>query len=262
MEIINIEFYYKFLIIYLIMSSIHFVGGEKGGVGKSFFAKTLVQWHLDNNVPLLVYEGDRSNPDVMRCYKSTITCKAAIYSEGERYEDKANDVYNSAIKKRVVVNLPAQVMKPVSDWIFNNELFEIAQEDGVKFYQWFVSDGGYDSINLFKKTLSTFSDGMTHLFVQNYGRTDDWSGIEDDEELQEMMENYNVMVLGFPKLIGAADRNRIDRESLTFGTAREWKKFGSISRQRVKRFLREAYEEIEATNVLMEESFEGREENS
>ena len=238
------------------MSAIILAAGEKGGAGKSFLAKTLTQWHLDNDIPLMGFEADRSNPDYLRCYKSVLKIQPAIFSEGEKYEDKANVIYNAAIKKRVLVNLPAQVMKPVSNWILGNELFEIAQEDDISFQHWFVSDGGYDSINLFKKSLELFGHNMTHLFVKNAGRCDDWSGVEEDEELQTLFAEFNVIIVEFPKLIGTAGRNQIDRESLSFGKAREWKKFNSISRQRVKRFLREAYAAFDATGILASESEE------
>jgi hypothetical protein len=60
--------------------------------------------------------------------------------------------------------------------------------------------------------------------------------------LQSLMAQYQVRVIDFPKFIGNADRNAIDAASLSFGKAREYEQFGSIGRQRVKRFLREAYE--------------------
>jgi hypothetical protein len=64
------------------------------------------------------------------------------------------------------------------------------------------------------------------------------------------MAQYEVRVIDFPKFIGNADRNAIDAASLSFGEAREYERFGSIGRQRVKRFLREAYEAFDAAGVF------------
>ena len=38
------------------MPTIHFIDGEKGGVGKSFVARTMIQYGLDKNLPLAAVE--------------------------------------------------------------------------------------------------------------------------------------------------------------------------------------------------------------
>jgi hypothetical protein len=233
----------------LACNELYFFGGEKGGVGKSFVCRTAIQYHLDYEIPFTPFEADRSNPDVSRIYQSS-NCKLAVFSEGEKYEDAANAIYNAALKKRVLVNLPAQVLVPMRAWIEKNELFAIAEEDGIVFHHIFVSDGGYDSLSLFKRSLDYFGDFMPHVFVKNFGRCDDWAGFEEDDNLQQRIQECNVTVIEFPKFIGTADRNRIDAESLTFGKARELKKFGSISRQRVKSFLRSSYQAFEEAGVF------------
>jgi hypothetical protein len=233
---------------------IHLVGGEKGGVGKSFVCRALVQYFLDlpSSPPFVVFDTDRSNPDVLRTYQGSVSCKVAIFSEGERYEDTANAIYNAAQNKSVIVNLPAQVFIPVKQWIEANELLTIAPDDNIHFIHWFVSDGGFDSFKLLEKSLTAFGKAIPHILVKNFGRNDDWSSVEEDAHLQELLHQFQVRIIDFPKFIGAADRNRIDAESFSFGKAREHKKFGSIARQRVKRFLREAYTAFESAGVLDE----------
>jgi hypothetical protein len=148
------------------------------------------------------------------------------------------------------VNLPAQVFIPVKEWFERNELLSIAPDDGVKFFYWFVCDGGYDSLKLLGKSLEFFKSDVPHILVKNWGKCDDWEPLENDEYLQSLMAQYEVRVIDFPKFIGNADRNAIDAASLSFGEAREYERFGSISRQRVKRFLREAYEAFDAAGVF------------
>lgn len=43
------------------MSHIHFVGGEKGGVGKSVVARLLAQRFIDRSVAFAAIDGDRSS---------------------------------------------------------------------------------------------------------------------------------------------------------------------------------------------------------
>jgi MinD superfamily P-loop ATPase len=44
------------------MATIHFIDGEKGGVGKSLFARVMVQYCLDKQLPYVLVEADQSNP--------------------------------------------------------------------------------------------------------------------------------------------------------------------------------------------------------
>jgi hypothetical protein len=218
------------------MAAIHFFGGEKGGAGKSFVCRTAIQYHIDRGIPITVFDTDRSNPDVRRIF-SDLSCKVAVFSEGEKYEDTANAIYNAALTERVLVNLPAQVFIPVKDWFEKNGLFEIALSDGVKFFYWFVCDGGYDSLKLLGRSLEYFQFRVPHILVKNGGKCDDWESLDKDDSLQALMAQYQVKVILFPKFIGNADRNQIDAQSWTFGQAKESSEFGSISRNRVKRFL-------------------------
>lgn len=41
------------------MASIHFVGGEKGGVGKSVAARVLAQYLIEREIPFLGFDTDR-----------------------------------------------------------------------------------------------------------------------------------------------------------------------------------------------------------
>ena len=45
------------------MSHIHFVGGEKGGVGKSLTARLLAQYFIDRNMPIVGFDTDRSHAE-------------------------------------------------------------------------------------------------------------------------------------------------------------------------------------------------------
>ena len=83
------------------MAEIFLFSGEKGGVGKSFVCRTAVQYHLDQGVSFVLFETDRSNPDVKRIYGQATGRRVSVFSEGEKYEDAANSIYNAALASRV-----------------------------------------------------------------------------------------------------------------------------------------------------------------
>ena len=51
------------------MSNIHFMGGEKGGVGKSLMARVLAQYFIDHEIPFLGFDTDRSHGALLRFYR-------------------------------------------------------------------------------------------------------------------------------------------------------------------------------------------------
>jgi len=51
------------------MSTIHLIGGEKGGVGKSVVARLLAQYMIDHEIPFIGFDTDRS---MVRCCVFTL----------------------------------------------------------------------------------------------------------------------------------------------------------------------------------------------
>ena len=52
------------------MSSLNFIGGEKGGVGKSVVARVLAQYFIDSQQPFTGFDTDRSHTTFTRFYQS------------------------------------------------------------------------------------------------------------------------------------------------------------------------------------------------
>jgi CO dehydrogenase nickel-insertion accessory protein CooC1 len=66
--------------------TIFYVGGGKGGVGKSMVALTLIQYLIDkfsDSKTVHLVETDESNPDVGRVYKGKIPMTPVILDENE-----------------------------------------------------------------------------------------------------------------------------------------------------------------------------------
>ena len=52
------------------MTRIHFIGGEKGGVGKSVVSRVLSQYFIDREIPFLGFDTDRSHGSLLRFRRS------------------------------------------------------------------------------------------------------------------------------------------------------------------------------------------------
>lgn len=233
------------------MSVIHLIDGEKGGVGKSFVARTMIQYGLDRDLPFVAVETDRSNPDVAGVYQDI--CKFAVFSENEKQADKADRIFEMATSKPVIVSLPSQVNRSVKAWIERNKLFELSNEYGVSFCKWFVTNGEYDSIKLFLASLYSYENNMTHILVRNMGLCDEWSQVDEDSSLQKLITKYKVKVIDFPKL-AHRERYVINKQQLRLDDARDYQELGILGKQRVVNFLKAAYASFDSAGVWQEES--------
>ena len=154
------------------MQQIHLIDGEKGGVGKSLFARVLVEYCLWKGLEFKLVDADRTNPDVGHIYQSihpTLTCygnsndkgdseelKPIFFSEDEKKSYETDRIFEMAMSVSVIVNLPANVYPLVTDWIEKNDLLSLGEKHGVNICKWFICNGGYDSIRLFMDSPETF----------------------------------------------------------------------------------------------------------
>lgn len=228
------------------MAVINLIDGEKGGVGKSWVARTMIQYFIDKAIPYVSIEADRSNPTVMNIYSDS---KPAFFSENEKFSDVPDSIFDHAIKKTVVVNLPAQAHRAVSDWIKTKGLLELGKIHNVSFIKWFISDGEDDSIELFIESLEHYKDSIPHVFVKNFGRCDDWAYFVSNELGKKAIAKYKVKVIDFPKL-GDGRRIEINAKKLTFEAASNYDQFTIIGRNQVKTYLRNAYEAFDSTGLF------------
>ena len=230
------------------MPRIHLIDGEKGGVGKSLFTRVMVQYAIDNKLEHTLVDADITNQDVKRFYNYAVD---AEFSEALNKGDKADIIFELARKKFVIVNLPANVFPKVKSWIKNGRLLEVADKYGVDICKWFICDGGFESIDLFKKSLNLYKDKMLHVFVKNLGKTDDWSFLDDNSKHKELCKKYEktLKVIKFP-LLYPGDRYFIDSNQFRFDAAEIEEVMPIMSQQRLSTFLQESHQAIESTQLV------------
>ncbi len=67
-------------------------------MGKSLFARVMVQYCRDRQLAYVLVEADRSNPDVGEVYSEG--CEQAVFSEAERKAYDADRIFDLAIASR------------------------------------------------------------------------------------------------------------------------------------------------------------------
>jgi hypothetical protein len=227
-------------------TKIHIIDGEKGGAGKSFVSRALIEYCAFSELNMAIVDADTSNQDIAKLYDGV---ESAFFSDDEKQVKYADKIFYLAFERSVIVNLPAQVYTNVTNWITRNNLIDLGKEHSISFIKWFVCTGSVDSVNFFLKSLNDLGNDVTHIFVRNLGLCDDWKYIDSMPEFEAAQAKYKFMIIDFPKF-SFWERNTIDRLGITFEQALLHPELKVVSRQRVKNSLREAYTAFNLTRLL------------
>lgn len=195
------------------MSRIHFIGGEKGGVGKSVVARVLAQWFIDRSLPFAAVDADRSHGALKRYYADYT--QAVDLSRPE----SADQIMDRALagERRVLVDLPAQSTRDLARWLADADIKEFAREMDVDLSYWHVTDGGYASVAELGDALELLGEGFSYSVVKNHGRARDFSQFEESPA-RERLELGGGAVLELEELDATA-MYKIDRYGSSFWAA-------------------------------------------
>ena len=231
------------------MAKIHLIGGEKGGVGKSVVARVVAQYLIDNDIPFLGFDTDRSHGSLLRFYADYASPVVV-----DRYEslDAIVEAASEDPNKRILFDLAAQTHDPLVKWMDESGVLEMADEVGISIHYWHVMDSGKDSVDLLKKLFDRFDSRLNYVVVLNQLRGDGFD-IFERSGLKERALGLNAKVLPIRRLHEAVI-TKIDASSASFWAAKnknhkDANGLGLLERQRVKVWLKHAYQEIEAIGV-------------
>ena len=231
------------------MANIHFIGGEKGGVGKSLVSRLLAQYLIDRELPFLGFDTDRSHGALLRFYAGYASPVLV-----DRYE-ALDSIIEAAIEqpeRRLLVDLAAQTHDPLVKWMDESGVLEMAGDSGFSITYWHVMDSGRDSVDLLKKLLDRFGARLGYVLVRNQMRGDDFSLLERSGE-QDRAEALGARTVSIKHLSDAIIQ-KIDASSSSFWAAQHDTEksrtgLGLMDRQRLKMWLRDANQQIEMAGV-------------
>jgi len=226
------------------MSYIHFIGGEKGGVGKSLVARVLAQYFVDRSIPFTGFDTDKSHGALLRFY-ADFAAPAVL----DRH-DSLDPIIERALEdpqRRILVDLAAQTQQSLGKWLEDADVVNLAQEHGLTLTWWHVMDAGRDSVDLLRQWLDQFGGRIKLVIVLNEVRGDRFEILEASGELARA-EALGASVISLRRLPDTT-MQKIDQHSVSFWAAvnhpdRAASGLGMLERQRVKVWLNRAYGEI------------------
>src|SRR5258708_1676939 len=231
------------------MTNIHLIGGGKGGVGKSLVARLLAQYIIDNNLPFLGFDSDRSHGALLRFYAGYAS---PVLIDSYESLDAIVEAAAEVPERRILVDLAAQTQERLTQWMDDSQLLEVAPELGLHIRYWHVMDAGKDSVDLLKRLLDRHGTRLNYTLVLNEIRGDDFRLLEKAAQ-QERAQSLGAGVIHLKRL-HEVSMIKIDASSVSFWAVANKSDADTsglrlLERQRVKVWLCNSFDEVAKPGV-------------
>ena len=222
-------------------SKIHLIGGEKGGVGKSLTARLLAQYFIDQQVPFVGFDTDRSHGALLRYYADFAS---PVVIDSYEALDAIVETAAEQPGRRVLVDLAAQTHSALVKWMEESGVLNLADETGITVTYWHVMDSGRDSVDLLSRLLDQFGARLNYILVRNQLRGDDFSQLDKSGE-QARAIGFGAKVITLKRLHEPIAQ-KIDASNASFWSAKNNSAagLGLMERQRLKMWLSHAMGEL------------------
>jgi hypothetical protein len=195
------------------MSTIDFIGGEKGGVGKSVLARLVVQYAVDRGMPFTALDAGGSHGTLLRHYGDHT--RAIDLSRFESADEISALVTEP--DRRVVVDLPARSERLLLAWMTEAGFLALAREHHVDVNFWHVIDDGKESLTALDRLLDHLGDSVHWRIVANHGRGKDFTLFKQSTTRAAALA-LGARVIELPELHAGA-MAKIDRSGAGFWAA-------------------------------------------
>ena len=222
------------------MSHIHFIGGEKGGVGKSLVARVLAQHLIDRGLPFVGFDTDRSHGALLRFYADYA---APMPLDGHDSLDAALEAALAEPARRVLVDLAAQTQGALVRWLQEAGVAELAAEQGVQLNYWHVMDAGRDSVDLLASWLDGPGAELPLVLVLNELRGERFDQLEASGLLARATAQ-GARTMRLRKLPDVL-LQKVDATGASFWAALQPGVLGLLDRQRLKIWLQRTSEALQ-----------------
>ena len=235
-------------------NTVFYVGGSKGGVGKSMISLTLIQFLIDkygDTKTIHLIETDESNPDVGRVYTGKIPVDTARLDEEENGWLKMADIIEKSFNSLFVVNSAARSNLGIEKHGAN--LSAILADGSIPYdlVTFFPINRQKDSVILLCDYLKAITFGNVYAIRNTYfGSPDQFSLFLKYYDSKPILQQRLSDVLDFPEL-----SDLIADEFYTGGKTipETLPNLGAFARQSFKSWREKVYKMFESTGVFSNE---------
>jgi hypothetical protein len=179
---------------------IYWIGGSKGGVGKSMMTLATLDYLLESGAKIALVECDTSNPDVWKAYREQTETELIDLDEADGWIHFVN-VCDKSRDKIVVVNTAARNNLAVKK--YGQTLDGSLQELGRRLVALWVINRQRDSVGLLKQFMSAIPRAEVHVVRNGYFGDEKKFELYNGSKIRTEVEARGGRSITFPDL---ADR--------------------------------------------------------
>lgn len=255
-------------------TALHLSFAKYGRVGKTTWCKLLIEYMLDKRKRHIIVDTDKETPNVARAYTpnvenddlldnaphtdlmtdtakriNTLLTEQIVFSEDNRTAYLTRNLLSlSRLGQDVLVNLPANVYQPVCDFIATNNLHRSSK---IKLFNWWVSNGSEESLELFLETQAKFPQAK-HVLVLNQGNFQyvyDWKRFRLPKPIVDLYQNNSIKIVKMP-FLSVEPGLWHSLESIPYHDIIKDEAIDEFVRDAIEMWMIRAFDQIEATAWL------------
>lgn len=180
--------------------NIYWIGGSKGGVGKSLIAMSAIDHLTDKGSKVFLVDSDTSNPDVWKAYEKQLDAECVDLDGADGWIQLVN-ICDRHREGAVVVNTAARNNHAVTR--FGGILGEALPELGRRLIALWVINRQRDCLELLKQFVDAMPSAEIHVVRNGYFGPEQKFELYNGSKVREAIESKGGRSLTFPDL---ADR--------------------------------------------------------
>jgi len=220
--------------------AIYFVGGSKGGVGKSMVAMALIHHLLARGDEVFLADADTSNPDVLKNYQGEIESDAINLDDADGWIQLVNFCEQHG-GKTVVVNTGARNNQGVG--AYGATLSGTLDELNRQLVTLWVINRQRDSLELLGHYVNAIPNSRVHVLKNGYFGADSKFELYNASKTKALVEDRGGKSVLFPDM---ADRVSDDIYSKRLSLARALEELPIGNRAELRRWLVESEKVFQA----------------
>ena len=179
---------------------IYWVGGSKGGVGKSMLTFAVLDYLLERGEKVVLIECDTSNPDVWQAYQAHVPTELINLDEGDGWIHLVN-VCDANRGRVIVLNTAARNNDAVTQ--YGSTLAGSLEELESDLIAFWVINRQRDGLELLKVFMETMGEAQVHVVRNGYFGEEAKFELYNDSKVRETIEKQGGKSITLPDL---ADR--------------------------------------------------------
>ncbi|WP_199342051.1 hypothetical protein [Nostoc punctiforme] len=223
------------------------VTGDKGGVGKSTFARGLAQIYIDNAVKFVGLDADNSNPHLIRFYEKAANIQRLDISNSDKLDEFVDNlkelVYpkskesgkNQEEKSLILLETPSQFLPTLKILISEMGFLDVVNNKcKMRVTIVIVISTIIDCINQLLELYSFCGDRVDYVIVKNlfYGETEQFTFYDSSKEIKGIEQQvkatrHDFTSITMPKL-AKKSYDYLDVKNLTFRQGLEQDEYPSV----------------------------------